>query len=154
MTLEIFILYSSMTWFFLDSVNSVFLQKVWWFFNNVTTGRTHMIHTLYERLHPAIMGTGIGSDGTEVGFVNALYNQGIIFIVIYVCILGYAFYRMYKENNRVGMILILAFTFYASAEPFLPYFNKNGVWLMLIGLCYNGYRENQKGEEDESSSSH
>ena len=72
-------------------------------------------------------------EATEVGFVNALYNQGIVFFILYLGALFYAFYRMYREKDMSALVVIMAFTLYAMAEAFLPYANKNGIWLFLIG---------------------
>ncbi|MCQ2522428.1 MAG: hypothetical protein MJ105_08620 [Lachnospiraceae bacterium] len=144
MAFEVWALFSCMTWLWPVEGKA---NKFWWFLNYLTTGRTHLIHTLHENVKPTWMGVSLGSDATEVGFVNALYNQGKLFIILYLIVLFGLFFWLYRRKNAAGMILVLAFTAYASAEAFLPYFNKNGVWFMLLGVgTYFSQKEKKENE--------
>lgn len=153
MAFEIFAIYSSMTWFNLYYLHDEKWVNIWWKISFLTTGRNHMIWMLYHDEHkPPLLGAPYIGEGTEVGFVNALYNEGVILTIIYILVLFFAFYLMYKRKNSAGMIVILAFTLYAASERFLSYFNKNAVWMMLLGLCLTSECK-KDGEQHESSSS-
>jgi hypothetical protein len=39
---------------------------------------------------------------------------------------------MHKAKDKCGMLLVLGFAFYALAESFLPYMNKNMIWIAAV----------------------
>ena len=109
-------------------------EGIWQVFNEITSGRLFFAHETFTKYPVPLWGYLNFTEATEVGFVNALYNQGLIFFVIYLIVLFYVFYRMYKKEDIPALVLILGFTFYAMAEAYLPYFNKNGIWMLLLGM--------------------
>lgn len=134
MVLEIFFLLVSMIWFQPSETIPNAGEGAWQFFNEITTGRLYFIHDTFVKYPIPLFGYQGFMEATEVGFVNALYNQGSIFIICYLIALFYAFHKKYRQKDMPALVLILGFTFYAMAEAFLPYFNKNGVWMMLLGM--------------------
>lgn len=124
-------------------------EGFWQVFNELTTGRLFFIHKTYLAYPIPLWGYQGFMEATEVGFVNALYNQGLVFLVVYLVALFYLFYRMFQKKDMPALVLILGFTLYAMAEAFLPYFNKNGVWMLFIG--WNLY---QAGLEQEAVTVH
>ncbi len=104
----------------------------WDVMNTVTTGRLAHAREAFLATPGTLFGYREVEQATEIGFVNTFFHEGILFSVLYVAILFWLFRRLYKEKDRMGMLLVLAFTFYALAEAYLPYFNKNAVWLLLI----------------------
>ena len=80
------------------------------------------------------MGSVGGQEAvSEIGFVDSLYREGVVFVAAYCVLLFVMLYKLYKQKDKYGMFLLLCFTFYTIAESFLPYANKNGVWILLIG---------------------
>lgn len=133
MVVEILFILGSMIWFCPSETIYGEGQGFWQLFNEITTGRLYKIHETFIQYPIPLWGYRGFMEATEVGFVNALYNQGIVFFILYLGALFYAFYRMYREKDMSALVVIMAFTLYAMAEAFLPYANKNGIWLFLIG---------------------
>ena len=104
----------------------------WDIMNTVTTGRLAHAREAFLTTPGNLFGCRDVEQATEIGFVNAFFHQGLLFVILYVAVLFWLFRRLYKEKDRMGMLLVLAFTCYALAEAYLPYFNKNGIWLLLI----------------------
>ncbi len=110
------------------------LHNYWDLMNAVTTGRLSNAREVLQQNVPPVMGSMRALDGvSEIGFVDSLYREGIIFVAAYCVLLFVLLYKLYRKKDRYGMFLLLCFTFYTIAESFLPYANKNGVWLLMIG---------------------
>lgn len=110
------------------------LHNYWDLMNQITTGRLSNAREVLQNNVPPIMGSvGSAEAVSEIGFVDSLYREGVVFVAIYCVLLFALLYRLYKNKDRYGMFMLLCFTFYTVAESFLPYANKNGVWLLLIG---------------------
>jgi len=107
---------------------------IWNVFNILTTGRFYFIHKTAMEVPLPWFGYQGFMEATEVGFVNALYNQGILFFGIYLVILVWIYRKMYQKKDSMGMLLIVVFTFYSLGEAFLPYVNKNVVLMLCIGV--------------------
>ncbi len=135
MALEIAFIYFVMV-FFKPSGEWREGEGLWNVINSLMTGRAYLAHETFRSAKIPLLGYSGFEGGTEVGFVNLLYQQGLICVLLYLVCLFYIYYRRVKQKDALGMVLILVFTFYAMAEAFLPYFNKNGVWFMAIGLLY------------------
>ncbi|MBP3469477.1 MAG: hypothetical protein J6K26_08170 [Lachnospiraceae bacterium] len=134
MLIEIGFLFFTMIWFRPSEIIPNAGDGAWQFFNEITTGRLYFIHNTFVKYPIPLFGYRGFMEATEVGFVNALYNQGSIFAICYLIALFYTFHKKYHQKDMAALVLILGFTFYAMAEAFLPYFNKNGVWMMLLGM--------------------
>ena len=110
------------------------LHNYWDLMNQITTGRLSNAREVLQNNVPPIMGSvGSAEAVSEIGFVDSLYREGVVFVAAYCVLLFVLLYRLYKQKDRYGMFMLLCFTFYTVAESFLPYANKNGVWLLLIG---------------------
>lgn len=144
MALEIIFIMGAMVFFAPSADIPLHGEGLWQVFNEITTGRLYFIHQTFLNYPIPLWGYKGFMEATEVGFVNALYNQGFVFLLAYVAILFCLFYKMYQKKDMPALVLVLGFTFYALAEAFLPYFNKNGVWMLLIG--WNLYRPETEKE--------
>lgn len=138
MALEVLFLMFSMVCFVPSADIAVAGEGFWQILNELTTGRLFFIHKTFLDYPIPLWGYQDFMEATEVGFVNAMYNQGLIFLLVYLVALFYLFYRMYRKKDMPALVLILGFTLYAMAEAFLPYFNKNGIWMLYVG--WNLYR--------------
>lgn len=138
MALEVLFVMGSMIWFAPSAEYDLTGEGLWQVFNELTTGRLFFIHKTFVNYPVPLWGYKGFMEATEVGFVNALYNQGLIFLLVYLAALFYLFYKMYQKKDMPALVLILGFTLYALSEAFLPYFNKNGIWMLFIG--WNLYR--------------
>lgn len=138
MALEVLFIMGSMIWFAPSAEHELTGEGLWQVFNELTTGRLYFIHKTFVNYPIPLWGYKGFMEATEVGFVNALYNQGLIFLLVYLAALFYLFYKMYQKKDMPALVLILGFTLYALSEAFLPYFNKNGIWMLFIG--WNLYR--------------
>ena len=107
-------------------------NNLWDIMNTVTTGRLDHARTAFLTTPVNLFGYREVEQATEIGFVNTVFHEGVIFAVLYTVLLFWLFHRLYREKDRMGMLMVLAFTFYALAEAYLPYFNKNAIWLLLI----------------------
>lgn len=124
------------------------------FLNEMTSGRLAYVSKTFHEYRPTFFGYRDFMEATEVGFVNTLYNEGILFFVLYLIILFWIYRRLYCDNNAWGMLLVLGFSAYSFAEAFIPYVNKNGVWFMLIGIDFisvllNQWKGRKKHEENQ-----
>lgn len=133
MALEVLFIMVSMVCFVPSAEYDLTGEGLWQVFNELTTGRLFFIHKTFLNYPVPLWGYRGFMEATEVGFVNALYNQGLVFLLIYLAALFYLFYRMYQKKDMPALVLILGFTLYALSEAFLPYFNKNGIWMLFIG---------------------
>lgn len=144
MALEILFIMVSMVCFVTSTETDLTGVGFWQILNELTTGRLFFIHKTYLAYPIPLWGYQGFMEATEVGFVNALYNQGLIFLLVYFVALFYLFYRMYREKDMPALVLILGFTLYAMAEAFLPYFNKNGIWMLFLGWSLYRAREGKE----------
>lgn len=133
MALEVLFLMFSMVCFVPSAEIALAGEGFWQILNELTTGRLFFIHKTFLDYPIPLWGYQGFTEATEVGFVNALYNQGLVFLLVYLAALFYLFYRMYQNKDMPALVLILGFTLYAMAEAFLPYFNKNGIWMLYVG---------------------
>ncbi|MDE6744122.1 MAG: hypothetical protein K2J95_09615 [Lachnospiraceae bacterium] len=145
MALEVLFLMVSMVCFVPSVEIALAGEGFWQILNELTTGRLFFIHKTFLEYPIPLWGYQGFMEATEVGFVNAMYNQGLVFLMVYLAALFYLFYRMYRKKDMSALVLILGFTLYAMAEAFLPYFNKNGIWMLFIG--WNLYRAGPGKEE-------
>lgn len=118
----------------LPEIHNGEVENFWDFLNEITTGRLDHARSafLYNKL--TLFGVGHAEDVTEMGSVNMLFNQGILFAALYLAALFTIYYRMYKKHETFSMILILGSTFYSLSESFNAYFNKNPIFICFIGI--------------------
>lgn len=133
MALEVLFLMISMVCFVPSAEVALTGEGFWQILNELTTGRLFFIHKAFLEHPIPLWGYQGFMEATEVGFVNALYNQGLVFLLVYLVALFYLFNRMFQKKDMPALVLILGFTLYAMAEAFLPYFNKNGIWMLFLG---------------------
>ncbi len=144
MALEVLFLMVSMVCFVTSEELDLTGKGFWQILNELNTGKLFFIHKAFLAYPVPLWGYQGFIEATEVGFVNAMYNQGLVFLLVYLVALFYLFYRMFQKKDMPALVLILGFTLYAMAEAFLPYFNKNGIWMLFLG--WNLYRA-QEGTE-------
>ncbi|MBR3307911.1 MAG: hypothetical protein IKI75_11760 [Lachnospiraceae bacterium] len=126
-------------------------KNLWDVMNVVTTGRlSHARRALVNNPVP-ILGLREVADGTEVSYVNSLYKEGVIFIVLFFLLAFFLIKRLYREKDGAGMILLTVTLLYLAAESFLPYFNKNPMWLLMIaglpGFMMPGTRKDNNHDQ-------
>lgn len=107
--------------------------NLWKVIDNLTTGRLQAARALYLETKPTLWGVKSIEGATEVGFFNSLYHEGIVFVTIYIVLLFVFFYRLYKQQDYLGMLLVVTMTIYCMGEAFLPYANKNAIYMVMIG---------------------
>lgn len=105
----------------------------WKLIDWLTTGRLQAARKLFLELPPTLMGKPEVSNATEIGFFNSLYHEGVIFVGLYIILLFWFLFRLYKKQDDMGMILVVGITIYCFGEAFLPYVNKNIIFLLMIG---------------------
>ena len=115
--------------------------------NEFCSGRADHARIALLETPAALFGSRNVPDGTEVGFVNAYLNQGILFLLLFFVLFVLLYHRLYKEKDRPGMLLAIGFLLYSISEAFLPYFNKNGFWMLMIGM--NLFQKNEQTPKSE-----
>ena len=106
----------------------------WDYANRLTTGRLGHAYDVIHQLDITLFGYGNTVKTTEIGYVNAFYEQGLIFLTVY-CVGVYGLqYRMKKEKNLLALVVITGVVCYSFAEAFLPYWNKNLILLLAMGI--------------------
>ena len=115
--------------------NPGYVKNYWDLLNNITSGRLEHARAALQHSLPALFGLKDSEvwNGTEIGFVHSLYHEGILFMILYTVLLFWLLWRLKREKDLSGLFLLILFTLYCMAEAFLPWFNKNAVWLLLIG---------------------
>lgn len=126
---------------------NLFFHNIWMFVDKVTTGRSGNSYRAMRDNSPTLFGVGFGPETSEMGLVDSIYCQGLVFMIVFilVCILLYR--KMIKENNMPAVVIIAVTIMYSVAESFLEYFNKNMIWLLCIGILATGIT---KIEEDKN----
>ena len=124
--------------------DDTFLEKL----NVLTTGRLLNTKRLFESAVPTLFGRRSGLVLSEMGFSNALYSEGVIFVALLALVSVLIAYLLYKERNRGGLLMLTGITGYALAESYLPYFNKNCLWLMCIGIGLYALKNGEKKVEN------
>lgn len=119
--------------------------SLWYRLALLTSGRVQAIQQTAMEYTPGFFGKKQFAYATEVGYFNALYNQGILFLLLYLIAAVLLYRQLYKKGQLYGMLLFLGFTIYGFAEAFLAYGNKNAIWLLWIGnLIFAGKGKTEK----------
>lgn len=128
--------------------------NLWKYLDYLTTGRLQAARKLFYEVKPAFFGMPSIEGATEIGFFNALYHEGIIFCIVYLVLLFGYFRRLYRQKNDLGMLVMTGITIYCMGEAFLPYANKNLVFMLMIGnlpLLGTGRRRSVNEREENNT---
>lgn len=112
------------------------MHNLWMFVDKVTTGRSGDSYYAMQNNTATLFGTGFGVQTSEMGLVDSIYCQGIIFMIILIITVIYMYIKMIKSGNAKGATIIAVTILYAVAESFLEYFNKNMIWMLCIGVVF------------------
>lgn len=107
--------------------------NLWKLVDRITTGRLQAARALFLETKPSLFGVKSIEGATEVGFFNSLYHEGILFVALYIIVLFVFFYHLYKQQDYLGMLLVMTMSIYCMGEAFLPYANKNAIYMVMIG---------------------
>ena len=108
-------------------------ENLWDFLNNVTTGRLWGAAEVLQQNRFNLFGIKIVETLTEMGFANANIQQGFVFFVLYSAMFIIICIKAYKYRDKAAQVVFSGSAAYSMGESYLAYFNKNPLWLMLIG---------------------
>lgn len=131
--IAIFLIYSRVGGYF---TGSPFGAKLWLYVQFACSGRNMWSFNLMDSVNPTLLGVGKALETTEVGYVNTMYQEGIIFLLIFAVVAVWLVRYYSKRQDFLAIILITGMLAYMVAEAFLPYLNKNIVWIMLAGIPF------------------
>ena len=112
-------------------------QNLWDYFNDITSGRLYSMSKSFHSYDISLFGYGNTIVTTENGYVNAMFSEGLIFVCIFFISCVWLLYRMYKSKNNIGIIVVTAALMSLFSESFMAYFNKNIVWVIMMGYIGN-----------------
>lgn len=121
-------------------------HTLWDYLNDITSGRIYSMSRSFHTYDVNFMGYGNTLITTENGYVNAMFSEGLIFVCIFFLASIWLLYRMYKERNSIGIIVVTAVIISLFSESFMAYFNKNIVWMILMGYVGGNPESHKKGE--------
>ena len=108
-------------------------HTLWDYLNDITSGRIYSMSKSFHSYDVNFLGYGNTLVTTENGYVNAMFSEGMIFVCIFIFASIWLLYRMYKEKNNIGIIVVIAVIISLFSESFMAYFNKNIVWMIMMG---------------------
>ena len=118
---------------------------IFWFrINNVVTGRLMYSRDLFNSQSLTFFGIPTGETLCEIGYINAMFAEGMVFLALYIIILVILIRYYRKHNDTAALAVIIGILAYTMAESFLSYANKNVIWLLCIGVIAaheSGHRE-------------
>lgn len=120
-------------------------ENLWDFLNNATTGRLWGAAEVLQQNRFNLFGIKLVETLTEMGFANAVIQQGFVFFLLYSVFFIILCIKAYKYREKAAQMVFAGSAAYSMGESYLAYFNKNPLWLMLIG--YELLIE-EKSEED------
>lgn len=109
------------------------VENAWDAVNEITTGRFEFARDALKENEIKLFGNRSVTEATEVGYVNSLIREGVIFMIIYILAVFIRWDGSVKKNEHETSLLITGFMLYSVAEAFIPYFNKNGVFIAMLG---------------------
>ena len=121
-------------------------HTLWDYMNDITSGRLYSMSKSFHSYDVNFLGYGNTLVTTENGYVNAMFSEGMIFVCIFIFASIWLLYRMYKEKNNIGIIVVTAVIISLFSESFMAYFNKNIVWMILMGYVGGNPESHKKGE--------
>ncbi len=122
-------------------------KNLWDLLNNVTTGRLWGAAEVLQQNRFNLFGIKLVETLTEMGFANAVIQQGFVFFVLYSALFIILCIKAYKYRGKSAQIVFAGSAAYSMGESYLAYFNKNPLWFMLIG--YENLIEEKNGEDPE-----
>ncbi len=105
----------------------------WDYMNELTTGRLTFARLALTENPFTLLGNRGIQNVTEMGFANALCCQGAVFVLLFIILFVILYRVLYRKKDRFGMLFALSFMIYTMAEAYLSYFNKNGIWMLMLG---------------------
>ena len=108
-------------------------DNLWELLNELSSGRLNSMTKSFNAYQVNLFGYGNTLETTENGYVNAMFSEGMIFVCIFIFASIWLLYRMYKEKNNIGIIVVTAVIISLFSESFMAYFNKNIVWMIMMG---------------------
>ena len=108
-------------------------HTLWDYLNDITSGRIYSMSKSFHSYDVNFLGFGNTLVTTENGYVNAMFSEGMIFVCIFIFASIWLLYRMYKEKNNIGIVVVTAVIISLFSESFMAYFNKNIVWMIIMG---------------------
>ena len=122
-------------------------ENLWDLLNNVTTGRLWGAAEVMQQNRFNLFGIKLVETLTEMGFANATIQQGFVFFILYSVLFIILCIKAYKYRDKAAQVVFTGSAAYSMGESYLAYFNKNPLWLMLIG--YENLIEEKSGQESE-----
>lgn len=113
-----------------------FTHDIWMGVDKITTGRSGDSYYAMIGNKATLFGVGFGPQTSEMGLVDSIYCQGIIFMVLFVLTVIWLYRKSIKDSNISAVIVIALTVLYSIAETFLQYFNKNMIWMLCIGVMF------------------
>lgn len=110
------------------------IENAWDALNEVTTGRFELARDALKANEIKLLGNRAVEEATEVGYVNSLIREGVIFMALYLVLAAFRWDKAVKRKENGTALLITGFMLYSVAEAFIPYFNKNGVFITMLGV--------------------
>ncbi|MCR5119588.1 MAG: hypothetical protein K6B44_08225 [Lachnospiraceae bacterium] len=110
------------------------VENVWDALNEVTTGRFEIARDALKSNSIELLGDRSVEEATEVGYVNSLLREGILFMAVYLLLAFLRWNSSVKKKENGTALLITGFMLYSVAEAFIPYFNKNGLFITMLGV--------------------
>ncbi len=122
-------------------------KNLWDLLDNITTGRLWGAAEVLQQNRFNLFGIKIVETLTEMGFANAVIQQGFVFFLLYSVLFIILCIKAYKYRGEAAQVVFAESAAYSMGESYLAYFNKNPLWLMLIG--YENLIEEKNGEDPE-----
>ncbi|MCR4586643.1 MAG: hypothetical protein K5686_13080 [Lachnospiraceae bacterium] len=110
------------------------VENAWDALNEITTGRFEIARDALKSNEIKLFGNRTVEEATEVGYVNTLLREGVIFTALYLLLVFLRWMGAVKKKENETSLLICGFMLYSVAEAFIPYFNKNGVFITMLGV--------------------
>lgn len=114
-----------------------------WINGEITTGRLVRGSRIFKAVNPTLLGVGQKYETSEIGYINAMYSEGILFIALYIIFTIAIIRMMQMKKDQTALIAIIAVLCYSMAESFLPYVNKNAILMLAIGLTHKKSQNNE-----------
>ena len=108
-------------------------KNLWDFLDNMTTGRLWGAAEVIQQNRFNLFGIRLVETLTEMGFANASIQQGFVFFLLYSVLFIILCIKAYKYRDKAPQVVFAGSAAYSMGESYLAYFNKNPLWLMLIG---------------------
>ncbi len=127
-------------------------KNLWDLLNKVTTGRLWGAAEVLQQNRFNLFGIKIVEPLTEMGFANTNIQQGFVFFVLYSALFMILCIKANKYRDKSAQAVFAGSAAYSMGESYLAYFNKNPLWLMLIGyenLIEEKVDERYKERKDE-----